>query len=415
MKYSYLYIVAIILSLACSNKVEIDEVQAETFNKLYGGSGNDRGLDIRELSSGDYLIFGSIETSDKSTELALIKTDRFGNELWTKTYGRQFEDAAGGMDMNNNGNILITGTSNKSPDFATPENSTDIIVYELDENGNILDNWLFDYNNNEEGNCIAYDKGSLGGFMVCGSSDAERSVATNGFTTNDKFFKDLLAVRYYFNGTVIDTNVFQIGYEGNDEINAIIQQSETDNFLVAGKVFLQETDQVILLGFPNELNSVSNINENIGFELDGPARVQSFDRTPSGFAITGTFNTNRDNIFIQEIDGEQQFSEGSLYTILKNGAARGNSIAYDIASNSYIIAGSTNDSQNGGFDHYVASYSRDNNRINWERTYGGTGDEEAISVAPTQDGGYIITGYTGFEGNSLINTLKLDNSGILNP
>jgi hypothetical protein len=58
---------------------------------------------------------------------------------------------------------------------------------------------------------------------------------------------------------------------------------------------------------------------------------------------------------------------------------------------------------------------KDDGTINWQRTFGGSGDEEALSITTTSDGGYILAGYTGFEGNGLMNVIKTNNLGILNP
>lgn len=90
MKYTLRYIFIALLFAACGDKVEIEQSQAETFNKLYGNAGNDSGCDIRELPDGSFLILATIETLDpqRLTDIALIKTDQFGNEIWRDTYGR---------------------------------------------------------------------------------------------------------------------------------------------------------------------------------------------------------------------------------------------------------------------------------------------------------------------------------------
>lgn len=407
-----------LLISACSDKVEIDDSQADTFNKLYGNAGNDRGVEIKELMDGSFLILGTIETAEQSTEIVLIKTDRFGNELWKdKFFGRGAEDIAGGMDIKENGNIIIAGTSFKSIEFASPENNRDIVVYEVDQNGDLVEEWLFDYGDNEEANCIAYDTDSLGGFMVCGNSDAERSNAISDFTPNAKFSKDLLAIRYYLNGSVPDTNIFQAGYNLDDNINSVIFDKATNNFLAAGFINLQGTQQAQFLRLSNKINTVQPWESRSTLALQGPAVISKINRVNNGgYAIIGTYTTSNDRLFLIEIGSDLEFIDKDKVTfdIQKSGAVRGYSFAYNEGTNSFIVSGATNVSQGGGFDHYIASVKR-SGEINWEETYGGSGDEEAFAIAPTSDGGYIITGYTGFEGNSLINTIKVDNKGILNP
>ncbi|MFZ5434336.1 MAG: hypothetical protein ACOZB3_11275 [Calditrichota bacterium] len=59
----------------------------------------------------------------------------------------------------------------------------------------------------------------------------------------------------------------------------------------------------------------------------------------------------------------------------------------------YIIAGSTLLSAESYRDVYLIKITAQGDTV-WTRTYGGTGDDEALDVKLTCDGGYILTGYT---------------------
>ena len=66
----------------------------------------------------------------------------------------------------------------------------------------------------------------------------------------------------------------------------------------------------------------------------------------------------------------------------------------------YIVAGSTNSSNgdvtdvnNGDYDFWILKLSSDGTK-QWDKTYGGSDYEGAYSIFPTSDGGYIINGET---------------------
>lgn len=66
----------------------------------------------------------------------------------------------------------------------------------------------------------------------------------------------------------------------------------------------------------------------------------------------------------------------------------------------YLIAGDTESSDGdvsenqGGRDFWLIKTDETGN-ISWEITYGGSGNETAQSIAPTNDGGFAVVGYTG--------------------
>jgi len=107
----------------------------------------------------------------------------------------------------------------------------------------------------------------------------------------------------------------------------------------------------------------------------------------------------------------------------------GDDEAYSVApteDGGFIIAGYSysNDGDvtgnHGGSDYWVVKLDS-NRHLLWQKSYGGSGDDYANSVAPTEDGGFIIAGYsysndgdvTGNHGDADYWLVKLDASGDL--
>jgi len=71
-------------------------------------------------------------------------------------------------------------------------------------------------------------------------------------------------------------------------------------------------------------------------------------------------------------------------------------VAYDIVEASdggYVIAGATSSKGNGSWDVYLVKVDT-LGAVVWDTTYGGADEDQAFAIAPTADGGYIVTGYT---------------------
>ena len=117
---------------------------------------------------------------------------------------------------------------------------------------------------------------------------------------------------------------------------------------------------------------------------------------------------------------------GSDFYLVKTNAAgkqlwqktyggKGDEVGYSVQQTSdggYVIAGWTTSFGPGGYDVYLVKTDASGTQL-WQKTYGGTGDEEGCSVQQTSDGGYIIVGYTTplGSGGSYIYLVKTDASG----
>jgi predicted secreted protein len=71
-------------------------------------------------------------------------------------------------------------------------------------------------------------------------------------------------------------------------------------------------------------------------------------------------------------------------------------VAYALVQTSdggYALAGYTNSFGAGGYDFWLVK-TDSNGNMQWNKTYGGTGDDEAAALVQTTDGGYALAGYT---------------------
>jgi len=78
----------------------------------------------------------------------------------------------------------------------------------------------------------------------------------------------------------------------------------------------------------------------------------------------------------------------------------------------FIVAGETKSFGSGGYDFWVLKFNA-KGKVQWQKVYGGPDDDRARSVQQTSDGGFVVTGYTySFgAGKSDILVLKLDSLG----
>jgi len=78
----------------------------------------------------------------------------------------------------------------------------------------------------------------------------------------------------------------------------------------------------------------------------------------------------------------------------------------------YIVAGFTESIGSGGYDVYIIKLDANGERI-WEKTFGGVLDDSANSIQQTEDGGYIVAGFTESigAGGRDVYILKLDANG----
>lgn len=96
------------------------------WTKHYGDTGFDEARSVQQANDQGYFVFGTTtNTSANSKDMYLIRTDRFGDTLWTKTYGTDTtRDEGRYIDPTADGGYIMTGIS-----------PTNIKLIKIDSNG----------------------------------------------------------------------------------------------------------------------------------------------------------------------------------------------------------------------------------------------------------------------------------------
>ena len=121
--------------------------------------------------------------------------------------------------------------------------------------------------------------------------------------------------------------------------------------------------------------------------------ANSFQQTSDGGYIiagnTSSFNTGyNDDIWILKLSSDGEIEWQKTY------GGNGREEAYFIqqtGDGGYIVAGYTYPSGAAERDIWILKLSSDG-EIEWQKTYGGSGSDSASSIQQTQDGGYVVVG-----------------------
>jgi len=111
--------------------IKTDENGNEQLNRTYGGSGFDSLSSVIQTSDGGYALAGQTESfGSGSSDVWLVKTDRFGNEEFNVTFGGAGRDSLLSMVQTSGGGYALAG---ETESFGSGDD--DAWLIKTDENG----------------------------------------------------------------------------------------------------------------------------------------------------------------------------------------------------------------------------------------------------------------------------------------
>lgn len=352
---SFLFSIALILI------VDVTNAQI-TFQKRYGGKNEDEGNSVQQTIDGGYIIAGRSRRTSAYNNNILIKTNEYGDTLWTKIFGSISNNSDGfSVKQTSDTGYIITG-------FASVSGGLNLI--RTDMNGDTL--WAKWYSAD-----VGYSVQQTldGGFIVTGR--------TNNFGAG---FSDVYLVKTDANG--IPGWAKSYGGASYDQGQSIAQTSDS-GFIIAG--------QTISFGAGNDdiyLIKTNSIGDTLWTKTIGDSGVNSANSIQStfdgGFIITGTtsrIGSGIINCFLMKIDSIGNINWSNTFSGINDVFGTSVIQSYD---SGYVFVGSVRDSTYHSNTWIVKTNSLGDTL--WTKTLGEQYSESANSINQTSDGGFIITG-----------------------
>jgi hypothetical protein len=286
---------------------------------------------------------------------------------WVKTYHKPDYDYAYSIQQTSDGGYIVAGLSSLGfVQYAW--------VLKLDGNGNVQ--WQKTYG---DGTAYSIQQTSDGGYIVAGEA---YSFGAGG--------SDACVLKLDGDGNV----QWQKTYGGSNLDSASsIQQTSDSGYIVAGQTGSFGAgfyDAWVL-----KLDGDGYVQWQKTYGGTDSDFVNSIQQTSdSGYIVagqTGSFSAGSYDVWVLKLDGDGYVQWQKTY-----GGAANNDSANSIqqtSDNGYIVAGQTQSFGAGGYDAWVLKLDGDG-YVQWQKTYGGTSEDEVYSIQQTSDNGYIVAGQT---------------------
>jgi hypothetical protein len=138
--------------------LKTDEYGDTVWTKKFGGNGAETGYGIIKTNDGGYAIVGSTRSFGISERIWLLKTDAFGDTVWTKTFGGYGDYYGYSLQQTCDGGYIVTGR------YSYPTGGYALPIIKTDGGGNIV--W---YKNLESGIGRSVLQATDFGYIIAGS------------------------------------------------------------------------------------------------------------------------------------------------------------------------------------------------------------------------------------------------------
>ena len=327
----------------------------QEWQKVYGGSNDDKGQDLIISDDGGFLVFGSSKSNDGdvsynsgSYDFWISKLSNSGEISWEKSFGYSGSDNGYSIIQTNDNGYLISGVLDVSASdgegnsrmSSSRHAGGDYWVIKLDQNG--TQQWSRYFGGSFTDTAYASTQTQNGDYIIVGSSDSD-----DIDIENNKGTYDFWVIKISSSGTLI----WEKSFGGNEIDEALdILTTNDGNFLICG--------------------NTRSMNSNVSLN--------------NGAADSWVVKINLEG----ELLWEKSFGGSSF---------DGSKAIIETHDNEYIIVGNSRSenidltNNNGQNDAWIFKINQ-NGILQWQTSLGGTNIDLLMDVTELENGSIVAVG-----------------------
>ena len=301
--------------------------------------------------------------------------------LWQRDIQSSTQDFLTTMTSTIDRQILLSGSSinTKSQQLSTDNqnNGYDYHVLKLDQQGNKL--WDKYFGGSKHDYLMSSIATQEGGFALVGTSFSNIS---GDKKENNLGGSDVWIVRLNETGEELWQKT--LGTKSNDEASAVVQSTDS-GFFVAGNI----NDNKKLFGskdvFVSKLDKDGKLKQTTilgGKSLD---EVTDMIPTPDGGAVLLVYSTSGKSENLNNTESQNSAQGNSS----QSANSQNETTRPELTSMIKTFIGKSDETFGNG-DYWLIKLDKNSN-VEWQKAYGGSGDDRPKSIANTQNG-YIVAG-----------------------
>jgi hypothetical protein len=214
--------------------IKTDSVGDTLWTRTYGSEYGAKGYAVQQTVDGGYIVAGIADYYWAEADVYLIKTDSFGDTLWTRTYSGDSWGYGKSVQQTTDGGCIVTGTI-----------STDVYLIKTDSTGDTL--WTKTYGSQyfDHGNSI--QQTTDGGYIITGDYGYTGGSGTgNVYLIKTDSFGDTLWTRTYSGESI-----------GSGKS---VQHTTDGGYVITGWTFTSSYDVYLIKTDPDGYVNISNNN-----------------------------------------------------------------------------------------------------------------------------------------------------------